>query len=114
MAAARALTLTLRFVLELCALGALGYWGWQTGNTFPLKVAAGIGASLAAAVVWGLFVSPRASIAVPSPVCLIIEVAVFALAVLALVAAGQPTLALALAAGYVLHRILLFAADRQA
>ena len=112
MAIARPLALTLRFLLELCALAALGYWGWQIGNTLLLKVVAGIGAPLAAAVVWGLFVSPKASLAVPGAVRLIIEVAFFALAVLSLFAAGQTSLALTLAAGYVLHRILLFAVDR--
>ena len=114
MSIARPLALTLRFLLELCALAAFGFWGWQVGNTLPLKVAAGIGAPLAAAVVWGLFVSPKASISVPGAVRLLIEAAFFALAVLALLAAGQTTLALALAAGYVLHRILLCAVDRRA
>jgi len=112
MVIARPMTLTLRFLLELCALGALGYWGWQTGNTLPWQVAAGIGIPLVAAVVWGLFVSPKASIIVPGAVRLIIEVAFFALAVLALFAAGQTSLALALGGLYILHRVLLFAVER--
>lgn len=112
MAIARPITLTLRFLLELCALAALAYWGWQVGNSVPLKVAAAIGAPLAAAVVWGLFVSPKAQVAVPGAVRLFIEVAFFALAVLALLASGQTSLAVALAVVYVVHRILLFAVDR--
>jgi hypothetical protein len=112
MSFARPVTLTLRFLLELCALAAFAYWGWQTGATLPWKVAAGVGAPLVAAAVWGLFVSPKATIVVPREVRLIIEVAFFALAVLALYAAGQTSLALALAGFYILHRILLFAVDR--
>ena len=28
----KAANLALRFLLELCALGALGYWGFKTGG----------------------------------------------------------------------------------
>ena len=54
--------LLLRFLLELCALGALGYWGFKTGNATITKIVLGVGAPLVAAVVWGIFVSPRASV----------------------------------------------------
>lgn len=47
--------LLLRFVLELFALGALGYWGLKTGSGIITKVVLGVGAPLAAAVVWGTF-----------------------------------------------------------
>jgi hypothetical protein len=52
--------LLLRFLLELCALGALGYWGFKTGSVTSTKVVLGVGAPLVAAVVWGTFLSPRA------------------------------------------------------
>jgi Protein of unknown function (DUF2568) len=39
--------LPLRFLLELCALGALGYWGFKTGGALVAKVGLGIGAPLA-------------------------------------------------------------------
>jgi hypothetical protein len=51
--------LALRFLLELCALGALGYWGFKTGGGLIAKIGLGIGAPLVAAVVWGTFVSLR-------------------------------------------------------
>ena len=35
--------LALRFLLELCALGALGYWGFMTGGTALAKVGLGLG-----------------------------------------------------------------------
>jgi hypothetical protein len=45
--------LTLRFLLELCALGDLGYWGFKTAGGLIAKIGLGISAPLAAAVVWG-------------------------------------------------------------
>jgi hypothetical protein len=46
--------------LELCALGALGYWGFKTGSVTSTKVVLGVGAPLVATVVWGTFLSPSA------------------------------------------------------
>ena len=57
--------LLLRFLLELCALGVLGYWGFKTGSVMSTKVVLGVGAALVAAVVWGTFLSPRAPIQLP-------------------------------------------------
>ena len=48
--ASRWANLTLAFVLELCALGALGYWGARTGGGPVTNTALGIGAPLLAAV----------------------------------------------------------------
>jgi phenylalanyl-tRNA synthetase beta chain len=42
--------LVLRFLLELCALAALCYWGFKTGSVTLSKVGLGIGAPLLAAV----------------------------------------------------------------
>jgi hypothetical protein len=53
-------TLALRFLLELCALGALGYWGFKTGGGALAKVGLGLGVPLVAAVVWGTFVAQGA------------------------------------------------------
>ncbi len=38
--------LLLRFLLELCALGALGYWGFKTGNAAITKTVLGVAAPL--------------------------------------------------------------------
>jgi Protein of unknown function (DUF2568) len=43
--------LALRFLLELCALGALGYSGFKAGNTTIAKIALGVGVPLVAAIV---------------------------------------------------------------
>jgi hypothetical protein len=60
--------LALRFLLELCALAALAYWGFKTGESAVAKIGLGIGAPLLAAVLWGTFVAPGAPI--PTPVLL--------------------------------------------
>jgi hypothetical protein len=57
--------LALRFLLELCALATLCYWGFKTGTGPISKVVLGIGAPLAAAVLWGTFVAPAAPVSVP-------------------------------------------------
>ena len=38
-----AFALTVRFLLELAALGALGWWGVRTGDTALTKIALGAG-----------------------------------------------------------------------
>ena len=47
--------LALAFFLELCALAALGYWGFVTGEGLPARIGLGVGAPLLAAVLWGAF-----------------------------------------------------------
>ena len=85
--------LALAFFLELCALAALGYWGFRVGSGTLAKFALGIGIPLLTAVVWGLFIAPRATVTVPAPVNAALRILVFGLAVAGLAAAGRPTLA---------------------
>lgn len=93
----QATNLGLRFLLELAALAALGWWGWRHGPNVPLKVVLAAGAPLVAAVVWGLFAAPKAAIPVPGVAQVAVQVAVFAAATLALLANGAPRLAVAFA-----------------
>ena len=51
--------LALRFFLEVAALVALSYWGFQAGSNDVAHWVLGIGAPLLAAVVWGLFIAPK-------------------------------------------------------
>ena len=57
----KALNLLVRFLLELCMLGAVGYWGFRTGSSWAMKIILGIGLPLLIAVIWGMFVSPKAT-----------------------------------------------------
>ena len=96
--------LLLRSLLELCALCALGYWGFKTGNATITKIVLGVGAPLVAAVVWGTFVSPRASVQLPGLLVLLLQGLVFGSAAAALVATGHRTLALVFAVIVVILR----------
>lgn len=89
----KGLNLLLRFLLELCALGALCYWGFTTGSGPVAKIGLGIGAPIIAVVVWGTFVAPGAPVAIPEALRLVLELVVFGSAVGALYSAGSPTLA---------------------
>jgi hypothetical protein len=71
------LVLAVRFGLEVALLGAYGYWGWNSAAG-PLRWALAIGAPLLAALLWGAFVSPKAALAAPGAVRLLVEFGLFA------------------------------------
>lgn len=99
------------FILELLALGALAWWGFRTGGSTLASVALGIGIPVAAAVVWGLFAAPRATVKLPVAGIVIVKVVVFGGAALSLAAIDQPGLAIAFAA-LVAVNLLLETIDR--
>jgi hypothetical protein len=78
--------LTIRFLLELAALAALGYWGWnQSDDLFRYVLALGL--PLIAAAAWGAFAVPNdpsrsgeAPVPVPGLVRLGLELALFGFA----------------------------------
>ena len=100
--------LLLRFLLELCALGALGYWGFKTGSGLVAKIGLGIGAPLIVAVVWAMFVSPQAPVQLSGLLVLILQVLVFGSAAAALAATGHRTLAVVFAAIVVINAVLMY------
>ena len=54
-----AANLTIRFLIELCALAALCYWGFATGNGTLAELALGLGTPTLAVLAWGAFVAPK-------------------------------------------------------
>jgi hypothetical protein len=86
--------LALRFVLELSALAATAYWGWTTGDGATRWVLA-LGAPLAVIVVWARFLSPKASVALATPLRLLLELGVWTAAAAALYASGHERLGVA-------------------
>jgi len=98
----------LRFLLELSALAALVYWGIEEFGGIVQWVI-GLGAPLVVAVVWGTFMSPKASRPTVDPVRLLIEMAVFGAGVAALFAAGATAVAVVFAVLTVAHLLLTFA-----
>jgi len=78
--------LAVRFLLELCLLAALAYAGLQ------VDIVLAVLAPLVAAVVWGLFVSPKARFPLSRPLWVGVQVVLFGAAVVGLVASGQGVL----------------------
>src|SRR3954469_10242519 len=97
----------LRFLLEMAALAALAYWGFHEFGGVAQWVI-GLGAPLLVAVVWGTFMSPKASRPTVDPVRLLSELAVFGAGVAALFATAATTLAVIFAGLAVLHLGLTF------
>ena len=108
--ALRSVNLVARLLCELGLLAALAVWGFHTGTGVAAKVALGLGAPLAAAVIWGLLVAPASRRRLADPARLVIEVLLFAAGVAALAAAGYILVAVifavVVAANIVLVRML--------
>jgi hypothetical protein len=102
------INLALAFLLELCMLAALGYWGYTLDQGLSIRLVAGLGVPILAAVVWGVFMAPRASIPLPSLPHFIVEVVIFGLAIAALYAADRPRLALAFGIVYIINLVLRY------
>ena len=98
--------LTIAFLLELCALAALGYWGVWVADGPLTKTALGIGAPLFAAILWGVFAAPRAPVSVPL-VGLGVKMTVFGSAVAALYTTDHRGLAIAFAVIVLVNSLLV-------
>ncbi len=93
------------FLSELGALAALAYWGIAVPDTAPLKVLAGAGLPLLAAVLWGMFAAPRAPVR-RTPLVVATKVLVYGGATAALAATDHPVLAAVLALAGLLGSLL--------
>jgi hypothetical protein len=82
----KAANLGLRFLLELCLLAALAYVGLQVNVVLAVVL------PVAAAVVWGMFVSPKARYPVSLPVWIALQAGLFGVAVIGLIVAGSVVL----------------------
>jgi hypothetical protein len=95
------LNLTLRFACELAALAGVAWFGWGVspvlGAVFPLVVA----------VVWGLWIAPKARRRLPDPARFVVELVVFAVATAAFSSVGQPVVAAGFAVAAVVTAALV-------
>jgi hypothetical protein len=80
----------------LFAFASLALWGFASFD-FPWNLVYGIGAPLAAILVWALFVSPRAVLAVHPFVRAVVELLVYVSATIAWWSMGQPWIGLGFA-----------------
>jgi hypothetical protein len=96
-AALRNANLALRFLLELSALAAVAYGGWEAGDgaTSPIFAVVFVAAF---ASVWGLFLSPKRRIELGDPARLALELGLWLAAGAALYTTGHAGLAIAFVA----------------
>ena len=107
-----ALNSTVRFLLELCALLALMYWGIHTGDSMVEGMVIGALAPGAAIFVWWKLVAPKSASWLTDTGRLLVEMAGFGLSALALAAAGQALLAISFAVVTILNASFLLVAPR--
>jgi hypothetical protein len=85
----KGLNLALAFMLELAMLFAVAYWGLQTGGATSEHLLLGLGAPGAVILVWSRWLAPTSSHRLAMPWLTIVTAAMFALAAVALYAAGR-------------------------
>lgn len=107
--------LAFRFLLEMAALAAIGFWGWQQAENLILKIVLAIGLPVMAAVLWGTFAVPndssrsgKAPVPVPGWLRLILELLIFGIAAWALFDSGFVTPSLILALLVLIHYALSY------
>jgi hypothetical protein len=91
----------LRFVLELALLVGVGWWGGHVVGWW-----AAVLVPLAAAVIWGSLLSPKARWTIPPAARLVLELALFGLAAAGYDGAGHPWIAVGFAAAVAVSEIL--------
>nr|WP_237399395.1 YrdB family protein [Rathayibacter iranicus] len=82
----------MHFLLELAALVTFAVWGFAAWDA-PWSIVAGIGAPILAALIWALFLSPRAVLAIDVYGRALIELLLMGAAALAWFDLGQPIVA---------------------
>jgi hypothetical protein len=108
----RPMNLIARFLLEVAALVALGYWGYRMVDG-DLRFVLAAAVPLLAAVVWGIFAVPgdpsrsgKAPVPVSGSIRLAIELAFFASGAYALYASDMQSLALVFALAVAVHYLI--------
>uniref|UniRef100_A0A7C4KZ84 DUF2568 domain-containing protein n=1 Tax=Bellilinea caldifistulae TaxID=360411 RepID=A0A7C4KZ84_9CHLR len=99
--------LSVRFLLEICILIILGFWGLKTGQTPLMKFLLGLGSPLLFAVVWGTFLAPKSSLRLSEPWLFLAELVIFGLSGWALYSMGKTNLTIAFGSIYILNKILM-------
>ena len=108
------INLFFRFILELCALTAIGIWSWKQSDGL-LRFFLSIGIPIIIAAIWGVFAVPEdpsrsgsAPVVVSGIVRLLIELAIFAFAIWSLYNIGSVRLSRILGIAVLLHYFLSY------
>ncbi|PJN89387.1 YrdB family protein [Bacillus sp. mrc49] len=82
------------FLLELGAMAAFSYWGYHIKTGAAVSVILALATPVVIAVLWSMFLSPKASLPIFSfPIRTTLKLVVFIVASASLYASGQSTLA---------------------
>ena len=108
-----AANLALRFLLELVALAAVGWWGWHVGGSTSGQLSLAIALPLAVALAWGAFIAPKARFSVSRPVWYGLQVVIFGAAALALASVWSTAAGIAFALVIVANTTLLALAGKR-
>lgn len=104
----KGINLLVRFLLELCMLAAVGYWGFKTQSGWVLKITLGVGLPILIAVLWGLFIAPRATYPLSGASRLAVELILLGSGAAALFAIDKANLAWIYIIILVINEVLLF------
>lgn len=94
------------FLLELAALGSLGWWGFGAGHEGALRVLLGVGTPLLAIVLWALFAAPQARLRPCLALVLVVKAVVLGGGAAALYGVGHPAAAVVMAVVTVVNTAL--------
>ncbi|MBO8172964.1 MAG: YrdB family protein [Bacillaceae bacterium] len=100
--------LLVRFLLELCGLVALGYWGYHAVSGCPNRALMSVMIPLVMAVLWALLGSPNALFPLSSGWHWLLESVVFGFPVIALFLTGLTGFAWTYGLLVVINRWLMF------
>lgn len=101
------MVLAIRFLLEMLALIALGYWGYYLGKGIWMKLSFLILFPIIMMVIWGMFISPKAFFHFPEWLRLLLELTLFGIAAFGLYNSGFYALALLFLIIVIIQRIYL-------
>ena len=104
--------LAARFVIELCAVGLVSYWGFRAFAGPVASVTVGVAAPLVLVVAWGLLASPRAPVSLSPTTKMVVQMVLLLVPALGLLHLGRPVLSGAFAAVVVANAALLGKAAR--
>ena len=107
----KAINLSIRFLLELCALWALGYSGYHAVEPEAGRIALAIVAPLTLAIFWGLFAAHKAKFPPPRPIKALVGFLLLEAAAASLALIGQGELAGIFAAIIAANSALLYSLD---
>ncbi|MCR8630174.1 YrdB family protein [Paenibacillus radicis (ex Xue et al. 2023)] len=101
------INLMIRFLLELILLASLGVWGYHfAAGTFS-RIVLTAGLPLTAAIIWGLFISPKARISLPIAAVVFIEFSLVGMAAYGLIWSGYLVTAIVYTILHIGNRLLL-------